>query len=73
MPWPSLVASVFPKSPVMPLASRRHASGRRRFRQDVRRPEVAGLGLAAGLEVMDGGFVDLSVKGAPMFVLISGR
>jgi hypothetical protein len=38
--------------------------------RDVRRPEVAGLGFAAaGLEVMDGGFVDLSVKGAPMFVL----
>ena len=37
---------------------------------DVRRPEVAGLSFAAaGLEVMDGGFVDLSVKCAPMFVL----
>ena len=37
---------------------------------DVRRPEVAGLGFAAaGLEIMDGGFVYLPVKCAPMFIL----
>ena len=37
---------------------------------NVRRPEVAGLRFAAaGLEVSDGGFVDLAVKRAPMFVL----
>ena len=36
----------------------------------VGRPEVAGLGLAAaGFEVIDGGFVNLSVKCPPMFVL----
>ena len=37
---------------------------------DVRRPEVVGLGFAAAeLEVSDRGFVELSVKGAPMFLL----
>ena len=36
----------------------------------VRGPEVAGLGFAAaGLEVSDRGFVDLSVKRSPMFIL----
>ena len=36
----------------------------------VRRPEVAGLCFAgAGLEIGNWGFVDLSVKGVPMFVL----
>ena len=37
---------------------------------DVRRPEVAGLDFAAaGLEVSDKGFVELSVKGVAMFIL----
>jgi len=49
-----------------------HASARY-----VRHPEVTGLGLAAaGLEIIDGGFVKLSVSGSPMFVFdlpIDGR
>ena len=49
-----------------------HASARY-----VRYPEVTGLGLAAaGLEIIDGGFVKLSVSGSPMFVFdlpIDGR
>jgi len=37
---------------------------------NVRRPEVAGLRFAAaGLEVVDGGFVELPVKRAPVFIL----
>ena len=53
-------AAVAPVAPVVEHAPARY----------VRHPEVAGLGFAAaGFEVIDGGFVNLSVKCAPMFVL----
>ncbi len=42
-----------------------HAAAR-----NVRRPEVAGAGFAAaGFEVVDGGFINLPIEGAPVFVL----
>ena len=48
---------------VMPVVE--HAAAR-----NVRRPEITGLRFAAaGFEVFDGGFVNLSVKCPPMFVL----